>query len=296
MSKDVIEKEGKVLKPVRAEGESGPAAEPGAETGGVLGLQQKIGNRAVQRLLAQRDDGGLELDDETAGRINEARGGGQGLDAGLQEQMGTALGHDLSGVQVHTDTKADTLSRELNAEAFTTGQDVFFRQGAYDSHSGGGRELIAHELTHVVQQGTGAVSSTQGMTVNPPDDVYEQEADAVAQQVAHAGAETATAGAAGGTAQRQEEDEVQFKRIQRQVAEEEEEPAQLKAVQRQVAEEEEEPAQLKAVQRQVAEEEEEPAQLKAVQRQEEPEEEEEEEEPVQAKAVQRQEETEEEEI
>jgi hypothetical protein len=271
MSKEMVEKEGKVLKPVRAEGESGPAADPGIETGGVLGLQQKIGNRAVQRLLAQRDDGGLQLDDETAGRINEDRGGGQGLDAGLQEQMGAALGHDLSGVQVHTDTRADTLSRELNAEAFTTGQDVFFRQGAYDPGSGSGRELIAHELTHVVQQGTGAVSSAQGMTVNPPDDLYEQEADSVAQQVAHAGTEASTAGAAGGTAQRQEEDELQTKRVQRQRPEdEEEEMAQAKAVQRQEIPEEE--VQAKAVQRQaVPEEEEEEAEVQArrVQRQEE---------------------------
>jgi hypothetical protein len=294
MSKEMIQKEGKVLKPVRAEGESGPAADPGTEAGGVLGLQQKIGNRAVQRMLAQRDDGSLQLDDETAGRIDEARGGGQGLDAGLQDQMGAALGHDLSGVQVHTDSRADTLSQELNAEAFTTGQDVFFRQGAYDPGSGGGRELIAHELTHVVQQGTGAVSSAQGMTVNPPDDVYEQEADSVAHQVAHAGTEAVAAGAAGGTAQRQEEDEVQFKRIQRQMPEEEEEPVQAKAVQRQMPEEEEgEFAQTKAVQRQVPEEEEEPVQAKAVQRQEELEEEEP---AAQLKAVQRQEEIPEEEI
>jgi hypothetical protein len=260
MSKEMVEKEGKVLKPMRAEEDSGPAADPGRETGGVLGLQQAIGNRAVQRMLAQRDDGGLQLDNETAGRINEARGSGQQLDAGLQEQMGAALGHDLSGVQVHADTKADTLSRELNAEAFTTGQDVFFRQGAYDPGSDSGRELIAHELTHVVQQGTGAVGSAQGMTVNPPDDVYEQEADAVAQQVANVGVEAATAGAAGGTAQRQE------------VTEEEDLAAQAKVAQRQEVPEEED---LPAQRQEVPEEEEElPVETKAIQRQDETEEEE----------------------
>ena len=264
MSKEIAPREGKVLKPLRAEEASGPAVDGPTEVGGVLGLQQTIGNRAVQRMLAQRDDGSLQLDEETAGRIDEARAGGQGLDAGLQEQMGTALGHDLSAVQVHTDSGADTLSRELNAEAFTTGQDVFFRQGAYDPGSDSGRELIAHELTHVVQQGTGAVSSTQGMTVNPPDDVYEQEADAVAQQVAHAGRETAAAESPAGTAQRQEEEELQTRRLQRQEMPEEEE-LQMQAVQRQEEEEEEE-LQMQAVQRQ---EEEEELQAKAVQRQEE---------------------------
>jgi hypothetical protein len=192
--------------------------------------------------------------------------------------MGAALDHDLSGVKVHTDAKADTLSRDLNAEAFTTGQDIFFRQGAYEPGSDSGRELIAHELTHVVQQGAGEVSSGQGMTVNPPDDVYEQEADAVAQQVVHAGGEATTAGAAGGMAQRQDipEEEMQAKAAQRQMPEEEE-AAQMKQVQRQ--EEEEEMAQMKQVQRQ--EEEEEMAQMKQVQRQEE------EEEMVQPKQVQR---------
>lgn len=293
MSKEMVQKESRVIKPVSAEGESELLAGPPAEAGAMLDLQHKIGNRAVQRMLAQRDDGSLQLDEATAGRINDARGGGQGLDAGVQEQMGAALGHDLSGVQVHTDTGADMLSRELNAEAFTTGQDVFFRQGAYDPGSGSGRELIAHELTHVVQQGTGAVSSAQGMTVNPPDDAYEQEADSIAQQVAHAEPETSAAGSTGDTAQRQavpeEEEEVQARAFQRQEVPEEEE-LQAKAIQRQEMPEEEE-IQTKAIQRQEIPEEEE-LQARAIQRQEMPEEEE----SIQAKAVQRQEELPEEEL
>jgi hypothetical protein len=84
--------------------------------------------------------------------INSARGGGQPLDAGLQRSMGQAMGADFSGVKVHTDAKSDQLNQSIQAKAFTTGQDVFFRQGAYEPGSRGGQELIAHELTHVVQQ------------------------------------------------------------------------------------------------------------------------------------------------
>jgi len=62
------------------------------------------------------------------------------------------MGADFSGVKVYTDAQADQLSRSIQAKAFTTGQDVFFRQGAYEPRSRGGQELIAHELTHVVQQ------------------------------------------------------------------------------------------------------------------------------------------------
>jgi hypothetical protein len=89
--------------------------------------------------------------------INSARGGGQSLDAGLQRSMGQAMGADFSGVKVHTDAKSDQLNQSIQAKAFTTGQDVFFRQGEYNPGNRGGQELIAHELTHVVQQNGGAV-------------------------------------------------------------------------------------------------------------------------------------------
>jgi site-specific DNA-adenine methylase len=91
--------------------------------------------------------------------INQARGGGQSLDDGLQRSMGQAMGADFSGVRVHTDDRADQLNRSIQAKAFTTGQDVFFRQGTYQPGSRGGQELLAHELTHVVQQ--------EGSSVHP---------------------------------------------------------------------------------------------------------------------------------
>jgi hypothetical protein len=94
--------------------------------------------------------------------INSARGGGQPLDAGLQRSMGQAMGADFSGVRVHTDAQSDQLNQSIQAKAFTTGQDMFFRQGAYEPGSRGGQELIAHELTHVVQQNSGAVQRVTG--------------------------------------------------------------------------------------------------------------------------------------
>ncbi len=63
-----------------------------------------------------------------------------------------AFGADFSGVRVHTDAQAHQLNQSIQAKAFTTGQDVFVRQGAYEPGSRGGQELLAHELTHVVQQ------------------------------------------------------------------------------------------------------------------------------------------------
>jgi len=182
----------------------------------IVTLQNQIGNGAVQRLLAQRSgQGPTELDDDTASRINSARGGGQALDGATQEEMGSAMGQDFSNVRVHTSSESDQLNQDLGAKAFTTGQDVFFRDGAYNPNSGSGQELIAHELTHVVQQSSGAVSSGGKMAVNDLGDRFEAEADSVAKAV--------TSTDVAPPVQRQaEEEEIQTK-LDVQRAEEEEE-------------------------------------------------------------------------
>jgi hypothetical protein len=96
------------------------------------------------------------------GKINAARGGGQSLAPQLQAQMGQAMGADFSGVRVHTDGRADVLNRSVGARAFTTGQDLFFKRGEYQPESRDGQELIAHELTHVMQQGASTIQRKIG--------------------------------------------------------------------------------------------------------------------------------------
>ncbi|MEY3303227.1 MAG: hypothetical protein RLZZ139_1600 [Cyanobacteriota bacterium] len=110
----------------------------------------------MKSLVQRRENlGGGEASTDLESSIQSARGGGQSLDPNLQTKMGEAMGADFSAVKVHTDSQADQLNKSIQAKAFTTGQDVFFRQGAYEPSSRGGQELIAHELTHVVQQGSG---------------------------------------------------------------------------------------------------------------------------------------------
>lgn len=149
------------------------------------------GNAALARLLgsgggvdraATRSQGAGPLDDEIAADINQARGGGSGLDDGTRGDMESHLGVDLSGVRVHTGSQADGLSRSVQADAFTTGSDVFFRDGKYQPGTSDGRRLLAHELTHVVQQSTGA--GGPGGRVSHPDDPHEREASAVGDAVA----------------------------------------------------------------------------------------------------------------
>ncbi|MCA9957910.1 MAG: DUF4157 domain-containing protein [Anaerolineales bacterium] len=149
----------------------------------VTQMQQTVGNTAVQRFLAQRSGGGpLEVEDDVAHTINGRRGQGSALDESLAAKAGQVMGQDFSGVRVHTDNHADQLSQQLQAKAFTTGSDIFFRQGEYNPGSAAGQHLISHELTHVAQQG-GTAPVQAKMTVNDPNDQYEVEADRVADMV-----------------------------------------------------------------------------------------------------------------
>jgi len=93
-----------------------------------------------------------EASTELSGAINRARGKGKPLDPSLQGKMGEAMSADFSGVKVHTNAQSDRLNQSIQAKAFTVGSDVFFRRGEYNPGSKGGQELLAHELTHVVQQ------------------------------------------------------------------------------------------------------------------------------------------------
>ncbi len=268
MTKDFAADEKKQIKRPEMVDQAPAKQQPtGPELGAaaVLRLQKQVGNRAVQRLLTQREGGadGFDLDEETASRINRARGSGQALDGTVQKQMSEGMGYDFSNVRVHTSPESDELNQQLSAKAFTTGADIFFKQGEYDPHSGSGRELLAHELTHVVQQGTGRVGgSGGGMTVRPAGDAFEQEADALAKQAVNPGSDNATQ-TMGGVQRQEEEEEIQMKPLQRQ---EDEEEIQMKTLQRQ---EEEEEIQMKPLQRQEDEEE---IQMKTLQHQEEEEE------------------------
>jgi Domain of unknown function (DUF4157) len=135
-------------------------------------------------------EGDAAVDPSLERAITQARGSGRALDLTVRRQMEQAFGSDFGGVRVHTGAQAHSLNKTLNAVAFATGQDIFFRDSAYDPGSRQGRELLAHELTHVVQQGGGAVKGK--LVLGATDDPYEREADAVSRVVV-AGLESNTA-------------------------------------------------------------------------------------------------------
>lgn len=85
--------------------------------------------------------------------IHSMQGGGQPLDIATKNLMSKTIGADFSAVRIHTDNEAIEKSNAINARAFTQNNHVFFNKNQYDPNGSKGRELLAHELTHTVQQG-----------------------------------------------------------------------------------------------------------------------------------------------
>lgn len=123
-------------------------------------VQAKAARPMISRLAAgtaQRKamGGAGTVGADTERGIEQSRGGGQQLPEQTRAEMEGGFCEDFSGVRVHDDAAADGLARDLDARAFTVGNDIYFAQGAYAPHTSEGQHLLAHELTHVVQQGGG---------------------------------------------------------------------------------------------------------------------------------------------
>ena len=112
------------------------------------------------------------------------RSAGQPLDAATRAFMEQRFGHDFSRVRVHTDPRAAGSARAVSALAYTLGQHMVFSAGQYAPGTTAGKRLLAHELTHVVQQGeTGGIGTQRLSVKNATDDKLEQEANDQAKRL-----------------------------------------------------------------------------------------------------------------
>jgi Domain of unknown function (DUF4157) len=106
-----------------------------------------------EEVQAKSESGATTASPDFAARLGSQRGRGNELSPQVRSHMEQSIGADFSGVRVHTDSEAVQMNREVNAHAFTNGQDIYFNSGRYDPDTTQGQRLLAHELTHVVQQG-----------------------------------------------------------------------------------------------------------------------------------------------
>lgn len=120
-----------------------------------------------EMLQAKSDSGGGYASPEISQGIKISKGKGTNLPSDTNQFMSRAFGSDFSHVNIHTGSNAVQMNQTLGARAFTTGNDIFFNDGQYNTNSNAGKHLLAHELTHTVQQGGTAGMLQAEFSVEP---------------------------------------------------------------------------------------------------------------------------------
>ena len=115
-------------------------------------LQRKPLGESITPYIQRKSDSTPAVSNSTSQSIESSRGGGSRMDNHTESFMSNRFGSDFSNVKIHNDGHSARLNRELNAKAFTVGSDIYFNDGQYQPGSSSGKHLLAHELTHVVQQ------------------------------------------------------------------------------------------------------------------------------------------------
>jgi hypothetical protein len=110
-------------------------------------------------------EGGGTVSSDVSSQIIQSKGSGQNLPSPIQAEMGQKIGADFSSVKIHTGPDAAQMSSQLGAKAFTHGNDIYFNEGNFQPGTSEGKHLLAHELTHTVQQGA-AVRRSPEMSVS----------------------------------------------------------------------------------------------------------------------------------
>src|SRR5688572_3530223 len=129
---------------------------------------------------------------------------GQPLDQSTRAFFESRMGHDFGGVRVHTDAEAARSARAVNAVAYTVGRDVVFGEGQFAPGTSTGRHLLAHELSHVVQQRQQNQLDSKSLRIGPANDSFERQAEqhATSSDTSHADASLSAPGPPAGTLQR----------------------------------------------------------------------------------------------
>lgn len=132
------------------------------------GLEVSRGAPGLARVASEHGPGdmsrGLALGDDWSARLGARRGAGRALEAGARTRLESGFGVGLGALRVHSDSGAAGLCRDLRAEAFTHGRDIYFAEGRYAPETPRGASLLAHEVTHTIQQ-RGLTRDGPGMAV-----------------------------------------------------------------------------------------------------------------------------------
>jgi|GEM_PF-3436514 len=109
-------------------------------------------NPLVSRIQAKTNGTGYTPSTSFVSTLNSSKGGGRSLPKTTQREMEGAFGANFSQVKIHTGGEAIQMSQEIGAHAFTHGSNIYFNRGKFNPNTKSGKHLLAHELTHVIQQ------------------------------------------------------------------------------------------------------------------------------------------------
>jgi hypothetical protein len=156
--------------------------------GGSSSLEAECAECSKNRLSLQRATRNAEPQTRNSNGVppivhEVLRSPGQPLEPATRAFMEPRFGHDFSQVRVHADARAAESTRAVNALAYTVGGDIFFGKNGYQPGSPEGNQIIAHELTHVIQQQEFSNPPRQNLTLGQPEDASEQEADQIASTI-----------------------------------------------------------------------------------------------------------------
>ncbi|MCG2589934.1 eCIS core domain-containing protein [Rhodohalobacter sulfatireducens] len=107
---------------------------------------------SLQKKATESGGTGNTTSEQISDQLESKSGSGNRLPVPIESEMSQKIGADFSSVNIHTDSEAVQMSQSLGARAFTQGNDIYFNSGEYRPQSSDGKHLLAHELTHVVQQ------------------------------------------------------------------------------------------------------------------------------------------------
>lgn len=143
----------------------------------ISGLIQPKANSPPSRMLLQRSSRAPPAGTSSfESNLQSSKGGGMPLSEGTRGFMESRIGADFSGVRIHTDTQAADMSRHISAHAFTHGNDIYFNNGQYAPHTDAGSRLLAHELTHTIQQGASPAVAAKRQNIQRSSRLSRKEA------------------------------------------------------------------------------------------------------------------------
>ncbi|MEY8760247.1 eCIS core domain-containing protein [Chryseobacterium tongliaoense] len=139
-------------------------------------LQMKPLSESITPLIQRSSEssGESHAPDHIESRINASKGSGSLMENGTKNFMEQRFGADFSNVRIHTGSEAVQMSRDLNAQAFAVGNNIYFNEGKYNPGTSSGQHLLTHELTHTIQQGGGvATKRIQRLPFSHGDPIHD---------------------------------------------------------------------------------------------------------------------------